>query len=400
MEALRQEGIDAHMLVCAKQTVSPYVKLAASPSLIKRQFISERLKIFLANGLNRSSLFKIDTASDGLPLWRHPMVKESDAILLNWVNQGMLSLKGVKKMLQLNKPVIWTMHDMWCMTGICHHAHSCLHYLKECGNCPLLENKSSSKDLSHKLWQKKNHLYGNSSLMKRMAFVAVSSWLKEKSRISSLLRNQRVEIIPNAFNISGPLKLVKADKYKIRILFGAARLDDPIKGLDILKETSKILKNDYPEIACHLEIAMFGAIKNPESLKDFELPLVRLGVLKGEDEVRKAYDDSDILVSASSYETLPGTLVEAQAYGCIPVCFKRGGQPDIINHLSTGYMAEFDENMETRAQNLARGIIWAIGIIRNPEKHQQIILSMRRNVIEKFSYSIIAKKYISLINSL
>lgn len=399
-EALRQEGTDARLLVCEKLTNLPFVEKVANDFLIRRKFISERLKIFIANGFNRSTLFKIDTGSEGLPLWRHPFVKEADAIIINWVNQGMLSLKGVRKILGLGKPVIWTMHDMWCMTGICHHAGNCRHFLKECGECPLLGQEASPGDLSNKVWSKKNNLYSDASLMKKMAFVAVSNWLGEKSSISSLLRKQRVAVIPNAFKISAAEKRPLSKKEKVRILFGAARIDDPIKGLDTLNEMSHVIRTEYPDIAANLEIAMFGDIRNPELLNDFGLPVVRLGVLHGEMEVKKAYEDADILLSASSYETLPGTLVEAQAYGCIPVSFNQGGQADIITHSDTGYIAPYDSDIATRARNLSKGVMWALSVIENKEALEIICNKMRKNVETKFSYSKIAREYISLINRL
>ena len=411
MEALRGEGVDARMLVCEKLTDSPYVELAASPKEIKRKFLTERLKIFLANGFNRSTLFKIDTGEEGLPLWRNPLIADADAVLLNWVNQGMLSLKGLEKILRLGRPVIWTMHDMWCMTGICHHAGQCNHFKGECGNCPLLGKKSRGKDLSHKVWWRKFKIFTQKPLMQKMAFVAVSSWLKGKGEDSRLLKGCRLEVIPNAFKIPNILSdrepileressqgMEKGNRR--RILFGAARLDDPIKGLDTLKETSKILKEKYPEIADGLEIAMFGNIKNPSLLDEFPLPLVRLGVLKGEEAVRKAYTDSDIVVSASSYETLPGTLVEAQAYGCVPIGFRRGGQEDIIDHRITGYLASYDEDINQRARNLAEGIIWAIEEIKTKEERERMAKRMRENVEARFSYPKIARQYISLIETL
>ena len=86
LRALCNLGVDAHMLVCEKLHDSGRVELAASPSRIKRSFLAERLKIFLANGLNRDNLFKVDTASDGLPLHRNRLVREADVICLNWVN--------------------------------------------------------------------------------------------------------------------------------------------------------------------------------------------------------------------------------------------------------------------------------------------------------------------------
>ena len=404
MEALQQEGVETRMLVFEKLTGSPFVELAASPSEIKRKFLLERLKIFIADGLNRKNLFKIDTADEGLPLWKHPLVNEADAILINWVNQGMLSLKGFEKILKLGKPVIWTMHDMWYMTGICHHAGSCAHFKKECKDCHLLNPPLAFKFLSHKVWKRKDNIYSNESLMKKMAFVAVSHWLKDKGLESSLLKNQRVEVIHNAFKREETIKRNQATgagkDRKIRILFGAARLDDPIKGLDTLRETSRILRHEYRDLSDNLEIALFGALKNPEAVKGFELPIVRLGMLQGEKEVAKAYLSSDILVSASSYETLPGTLVEAQAYGCIPVSFNQGGQADIVEHKVSGYIAEYDDSLTSRSRNLAHGIKWASDILKDKEAHDNILNIMSESIEKKFSYPHIAMQYKRLIEEI
>ena len=400
MEALRMEGIDARMIVVEKLSASPYVKVAATGWKVKDKFLKERLKIFIANGFNRKTLFRIDTGECGLPIWKDPFVKEADAILLNWVNQGMLSLKGVKKLLKTGKPVIWTMHDMWCMTGICHHAYSCRHFQDKCGNCPLLGNNKGGKDLSFKIWKRKDSIYGpgvkNGG---KPVFVAVSRWLRKRSQESALLGNQNVRVIPNAFNIPDKFanRKAKTDSSEIRILFGAARLDDPIKGLDVLKEMARELAENNLELASRLKIVTFGTAKNPDSLNGFRLPVEHLGQLEVS-EVRNAYEGCDILVSSSSYETLPGTLVEAQAYGCIPVSFDRGGQHDIIEHLSSGYLASYDEDISERGKRLAEGVKWAVGIMGNETSYSVIIRKMRENVEKKFSYERVARQYIDLIN--
>ena len=400
MEALRDEGVDARMLVCEKLTDSPFIETAASKKVIFRNFFLERLKIFTATGLNKKNLFKIDTGAEGISLWKTPLVKDADAILINWVNQGMLSLKGLKKILKLGKPVICTMHDMWWMTGICHHAGRCQHFQKKCGDCPLLERFASSDDLSRKVWEKKNRIFTDPLLNQKMIFVAVSSWLKEKSKESSLLKHRKLEVIPNAFKLRELSTSYNGRvSSPIRLLFGAARLDDSIKGLDTFREATKFLKEDYPDISRNLEIVLFGSIKDTTNLEGFGLPVKWLGMLHGDEEVRKVYEESHILVSASSYETLPGTLVEAQAYGCIPVSFNQGGQSDIVESEETGFIVSYEEDMQSRARNLAEGIVKAYETINNSEKYRTFITKMKANVAEKFSYSQIAVKYISLIKA-
>ena len=387
VEALRGIGVDARMLVCEKMSDSDFVQLCAPSWRIRYSFLKERLKVFFNNGFNRSDLFKVDPASEGLPLWKHPWVRNADAVFLGWVNQGMLSLHGLRKITGLGKPVIWIMHDMWNMTGICHHAGDCGRFLDSCGCCPLLGGRSGKDDMSHKTWESKKNLYD----ARKIRFVAVSSWLAQKAEVSGLLSCMDVAVIPNPFNISGDSGIIESTgkrNDKVKIIFGAARLDDPIKGLPVLKEALDVIRNAYPEVASELELVTFGSVKNMGCLDAFAIPHRHLGVLRGSDEIRKAYERCDIVVSTSDYETLPGTLVEGQAYGCIPVAVHHGGQGDIIDHQKTGWLASWDDSPSVRAENIAEGIVWAYRNCGN----EALLKAMRTSVEKKFSAEEVARK--------
>ena len=395
-EALRAAGIEASMLVAEKLSDFPWVTQAASPKREKIPFLAERLKIFIHNGFNRSDLFKVDTASDGLPLWNHPLVKEADVICLNWVNQGFLALKGVERILQTGKPVVWTMHDMWNMTGICHHAGHCLNWEKECGNCRFLGSKSSPRDISHKVWLRKHAICekATSSSSVKLHFVAVSNWLAQLARRSSLLSSASLSVIPNAFPLP-PAPPGHAPHDKFRIVMGAARLDDPIKGLPILVKATQLLKQLHPDEARRMELITFGAVRNQEALDGIGIAHRHLGMLHGESNIRRVYLNSDAVVSASLYETLPGTLVEGLAYGCIPVSFNRGGQSDIVTHLDTGYIAEFDPDITTAASNLCNGILWSFN-----HADEDMRIKMYNSALKKFDSQVIAGEYIKLFSHL
>ena len=181
MKALCDAGVDARMLVAEKLRDDPRVAVAASNLRLRTSFLRERLGIFLRNGMNRDTLFKIDTASCGVPLYRHPWVKEADVICLNWINQGMLSLREIGKIMEMGKPVVWTMHDMWNFTGVCHHAGECPGYLSRCADCPLLARKWAVKSLAMSTWERKHKLYSGAG---KIHFVAVSNWLAYRARKS------------------------------------------------------------------------------------------------------------------------------------------------------------------------------------------------------------------------
>lgn len=397
--ALRGLGHEVTMLVCEKLGHDPQTVTAAGKVGVMLPFLAERLRIFVANGFDRGTLFKIDTGTDGLPLWRHPVIREADAILLNWTNQGMLSLSGMRKLLAMGKPVLVTMHDMWAFTGICHHAGTCLRYEKECGRCPLMKGKAGEHDLSYKTWKRKKRAYGAAE--GNFAFVAVSNWLAVLAHRSSLLGGMRVEVIPNPFDLSDPqatphteeigIEERGAGKKEIRVAFGAARIDDPVKDHLALVEVSRVLRRDYPELAEHVRIVTFGGLKDSHALDGMATPHTHLGVLPAT-EIGKVYADSDIVLSTSLYETLPGTLVEGQAYGAIPVALDHGGQRDIIDHKITGYLAEWSDDREERAARLAAGIAWAAD--------REIGEEMRLSVERKFAAEVVARRYEELIRSL
>lgn len=396
MNALRANGMDARMIVTEKKSGSPHVIEAASQNKSLVPFLAERLRIFAGNGFNRKTLFRIDTASDGLPLHRIPFVREADVICLNWVNQGVVSLNGIRKLAALGKPLVWTMHDMWNMTGICHHAGYCQKFLGprgECGDCPLLEHKASKNDLSHKVWQHKRNLYDSVNIN----FVAVSTWLADTARKSSLMHDSDISVIPNAFDtttISLPTKTAVSDnRDSARIIFGAARIDDPVKNHHTLVEATKILADKYPQEAKRLELVTFGSLKDPDALKGVAIRHTHLGRISPE-EIRDIYESGSVVVSTSEWETLPGTLIEGQAWGCVPVALDHGGQPDIIDHLSTGYLAPWSDNRKENALRIAEGILWGIN------NRNSVIQIMQHSVIEKFAENTVAEKYIRLFRKL
>lgn len=394
MEALNASGVDARMLVAERLTDDSRVAYASTGLALKAAFIRERLGIFLANGFDRSTLFKIDTCADGVDVARHPWVRQADVVCLNWVNQGMLSLRGIRAIAALGKPIVWTMHDMWNMTGVCHHAGDCQGFLNHCGDCPLLGRRAGRNDLSARVWRRKKALYGDVPVH----FVAVSNWLSTRARESSLMRHADIRVIPNAFNfdIDEPRP---RDCGTLRIIFGAARLDDPIKGLPILVRATQLFAAARPDLAARCQLVTFGNVRAAAALSGFGLRHRHLGPLPVR-EVREVYESGHIVVSTSLYETLPGTLVEGQAWGCVPVSLDHGGQGDIISHGRTGYLARWsaDGDKEKAARAIAEGLAWAADkVLTEGDALRSLMLREARG---RFSAESVAAAYKALFDEI
>ena len=138
MKALNNNGVKAKMLVRDKDTETlTVVPLPRSPRL-NWYFIWERLVIFCRLHFSRHPLFEIDIANAGSDITALPEFQEADIIHLHWINQGMLSLKGIQKILQSGKPLVWTMHDIWPATALCHITLGCQQFTTQCAHCRLL----------------------------------------------------------------------------------------------------------------------------------------------------------------------------------------------------------------------------------------------------------------------
>ena len=125
-EALNKNGVDTRMLVLNKQSSNPKVLQVGSKLMNKVRFTVERAVIFIKNGFSKKNLFDISIANTGVRITDHPEFKQADIIHLHWINQGMLSINEIGEILVTGKKIVWTMHDMWPFTGICHHAGRCL----------------------------------------------------------------------------------------------------------------------------------------------------------------------------------------------------------------------------------------------------------------------------------
>ena len=354
--------------------------LVARGVAAKAAFLFERLHIFAANGFRRRGLWLVDIANAGVDITQTEVFRAADIVHLHWVNQGFLSLSGLQRIIDSGKPVVWTLHDLWPVTGICHHPGSCEGYVSTCHDCPLLQ-RPSRWDLSARVFARKAELYGRG----RIHFVAVSSWTAEMARRSALLGCNSIDVIPNALptDIFCPGNKTEARRGlglpegKSIIAFGAARIDEPAKGLDKLYEAIGMLRRE------DMHLVLFGDVKDGSRPEGSPCETTYLGNVTDPKQLCSIYRAADVLVNASDFETFGQTLAEAQACGCVPVSFDRGGQRDIISHLHDGYLAHSGD-----VADLASGIAWAL----NEPPSAEVL----RAKAMRFSDDSVARQYIAL----
>lgn len=391
-EALKNNGIKAMMMVRDKTTDQISVVGLKKSWKLRWNFLYERFTIWRKNHFDKTNLFAIDIANCGTDITGLPEFRKADVIHLHWINQGMLSLKVIRKILASGKPVVWTMHDMWPFTGICHYAGDCTKYQSECSSCPLLNNGSRAKDLSYKVFRKKLQLLSKA----HVTFVGCSKWLTEKAKSSRLLIGQTVTSIPNAININvfyPKNKQEMRNRYNLPqdkqlVLFGSAKITDPRKGMKYLIEACQKLAEQHPEMKDKTGVVVFG-LQSESIASQLPFPVYVLSYIRSEADLVSMYSAVDLFVTPSLQDNLPNTIMEAMACGIPCVGFNVGGIPEMIDHTENGYVADYKSS-----DDLAEGIHW---VLSNPD-YEQLSQSAVKKVEGAYSEGIVAMQYIQIYN--
>ena len=381
MKALINHGVKAKMLVRDKETDSlTVIGLPKSP-MLHWHFLWERLVVFIRSRFSRKHLFEIDLANTGSDITRLPEFQEADVIHLHWINQGMLSLGGIQKILRSGKPVVWTMHDIWPATAICHLTLGCRSFTSACKSCKLLPKGSR---LAQSVWRKKQRLMEDENIY----FVACSHWLEQEAKSSALLKGHKITSIPNP--IDTHIYNNRCNKQEARqrlglpadkklILFVSQRVTNRNKGMDYLMEACDMLK-DLPQLG----VVILGG--HAEEVTT-QLPTFPLGYVNDEHRIVDVYNAVDVFVLPSLSENLPNTIMEAMACGVPCVCFRVGGIPEEIDHKQNGYVADYRS-----AEDLARGIRW----ILTEADYESLSQHAVQKVAQTYSQQSVALKYLDI----
>lgn len=383
MKALNNNGVKAKMLVRDKESDSlTVVGLPKSP-MLHWHFLWERLVIFCRLHFSRKHLFEIDIANTGSDITKLREFQEADVIHLHWINQGMLSLNGICKILRSGKPVVWTMHDIWPATGICHLTLGCHYFVNRCANCKYLPGGGGSNDLASRIWQKKQQMQVDENIY----YVACSRWLESEAKTSALLKGQKITSIPNPIDTHIYKKGSKEEARqrlglpldKKLILFASQRVTNENKGMSYLIEACRQLSDQC-------EVVILGGHAE-EVVEQLPMKAYPLGYVNEEQRIVDVYNAADVFVLPSLSENLPNTIMEAMACGVPCVAFKVGGIPEEIDHLKNGYVAAYRD-----AEDLAKGIAWVLEEADYESLSQQAV----HKVMQCYSQQSVAVRYLEV----
>lgn len=388
--ALRAARFDTTLMVQSRTSNDPSVsgppgKLGRALALLRPSLD----KLALRHYPNRSTtLFSPAAVPDTLA--RHVSTLNPDIVHLFWVAGGFLRIESLAK---FGKPIVWTLHDMWPLTGGCHYDGECGEYRRSCGSCPVL-GSSRARDLSSRILKRKIAAWSGVDI----TIVATSRWLADCARASAIFSNSRIETIPNCLDTD---VFKPASKRAAQELFGLPAdknlilvsafnvLSDPRKGFQHLIPALKRLSQTT--LGESTELVVVGA-SEPDEPADIGLPIHYIERLGDDYSQTALYSAVDVLAAPSTQENLSNTVLESLSCATPVVAFDIGGMPDLIKHQENGYLAKAFE-----VSDLAEGLAWCLDGI---DRKAALAENARQHVVENYTHDRVARAYGDLYESL
>ena len=300
----------------------------------------------------------------------HPLVKDADIINLHWIANF---LNYPSFFLKINKPIVWTLHDMNPFMGGFHYEGdlNCNH-----SGFSLIEEqlRTQKRDLIH---QKSN-----------MHIITPSNWLGKCSKKSKTFNRYQHFVIPYGLdtqiykqrNKAFCSELLGVDCNKKVILFSSGNLNNKRKGFNVLlKALERLDSNKYRCIA----------LGNKTEKVKRSFPVQYLGHVNEERYLSCIYSAADVFVIPTLEDNLPNTVLESLACGTPVIGSDVGGVPDMVRPGITGMLFE-PGNSEELAQKIEE--FFAL----SEEKRKEMSDNCRRIAIEEYDLSVQAKAYIEL----
>ncbi len=374
---LLKAGIDSRIL-CSQPTQPTSVAIPRAP-------LAERLLSRVTLRLGLSDVHCVGA----FRITRLPAFQEADVVNFHGIQGQFMSYLALPA-LTADKAAVFTVRDMWPLTGHCAVNYDCERWRTGCGRCPYPTAPPAlpgGRDGTRLEWLLKRWAYNRA----RMTVVALSTRMAAQVR-QSMLGHFPVYHIPNGVDTTAYQPLDRAQcrraleltAGKKVLLFAAGHLDRENKGGEVLLQALYGLPSALQK---DLVVLLMGA--GGEALASAtHLDVRPLDYVGGTRLKSVLYTAADLFVLPTFGEGLPNVLLESMACGTPMVSFDVGGVPDLVRPGVTGYLAAPGD-----VEDLRRGILQ---LIEDDASRSAMGQRCRTIAVTEYDTSYEVQRYIAL----
>lgn len=278
--------------------------------------------------------FTIDYAN-GCRAWLIDLLIDYDYLNIHW-SSYLLSIAEILTLADLGKNILFTLHDFYYITGGCHYPAGCTGYREHCVGCPQVnENLYEYETVIYAL-KLKREIFSHPNVH----LSAPSSYIVDLAVNSGIIPEERGHVLRNVYNplITPPAPL---DPTVFSLLLISDSFFEERKGfvlaINSIIEFCKREKTHSHKIRLHV----VGSCKKDiySLLADTDLSLVLHGHVREHTKLVEIFQQCQFMLTCSYEDNWPNILVEAGAYGCIPIVGIGHGCEEFCREFDTGLIA-------------------------------------------------------------
>lgn len=300
-----------------------------------------------------------------------------DIIHLHNIHGYYLNYKILFKYLQTSKAkVVWTMHDMWSITGHCAYVYECEKWINGCYQCSKLHDYPAAiLDNSRKNYELKKGLFDS---INDLTIVVVSQWIKNEFK-KSFLKDKNIKIINNGLdlNIFKPRESEFRKKFQLedkKIILGVADRWGDRKGFKDFLKLSEMLDENT-------RIVMVGLTQ--EQVDNLPSNIIGITRTDNQQQLAEIYSTSDLYINLTYSDNFPTVNLEALACGTPVLTYNTGGSPEMLT-TETGFVVE---------QGDLNGVVDVIENFNKTEELKEKCLSQAQNYDKREKFGEYIKLY-------
>ena len=294
---------------------------------------------------------------------------------LHWI-PGIVSLDDLDNLAERSLKVFVHLHDMWFLTGGCHHSLECNEYLSNCQSCPQVLPQIRKSVAAIKM------LKNNFLMMDNVFLIAPSTWMLNKVKFMNPQLYKKCIVVHNPINIdsfkpiSKPLakKLLSIQPESLVLGFVATNLELKSKGI---QEFIDFLESEYKSSDLPISLLLVGNGKVKSKINT-----IQMGHASNLAQQSLAYSAMDLYINPSKVESFSYTNIEASLHGTPVLTIANGGSLDTLSENVSGYSVNSYDELLSKIHTL----------INDRSLYERIASSGRDFVIKNFSYPVINSK--------
>lgn len=319
-------------------------------------------------------------------LWRcRDAYASADLLHLHNLHGEFLSIAALP-LWGFDKPIVWTLHDFWALTGNCATPRSCDRWRRGCGRCPLRGVYPMTRvDRSYFYRMIKPRLIAAAGPI----LVTPSRWLAECVAEVPLLRGLPTRVIRNPIDTAdfSPCDAPQAvrEQFGLRrdgatIVMAGSNWGEAFKGAAHAIEALRQAASHLPGVQLLIVGRDGRRVLRESGVGGRELPYAG-----DRGTLARAYGCADVCLFPSLAENYPLTTLEAMACGTPVVAYSLGGIPEQIEHGRTGMLA-----CENDVGELAAGLT---SLLRDAPRAKRMGAAARAFVLKTNNVEHIAGEY-------